>query len=371
MGLATSQVRLLALTSRKSDVEFNMQLNAKRKAMLMRESTTLSKLYYAKLQQARYQYSTEEGYNDVTYGYLMGVGNETVEPSIDLIRTGIAKASGRNCPATYIIDASGNVVVNEDLYKAIDGVRTETIDGNNSYKNNFVFSTLVKLCGITDPSTIDKLNGFFGSNDFKKAYEHLYVKNYIANKDSQDNYDLYYGDYAWGNSTDSANIVIGNSNGTITQNQFNSLTKNDLKEVMNLYQYYGSMLEYIFSKGKDQPKIASQEAYNNLLDVDYLQEAFRSGTFTLMAIKEDGGDTQGLDYFINKAYFVEKADTESRETITAWYNAQKAELDEKETYWDSEINALSTELETINTELESIKSLRDNAIQTTFKWGAA
>ena len=86
MGLATSQVRLLALTSRKSDVEFNMQLNAKRKTMLMRESTTLSKLYYAKLQQARYQYSTEEGYNDVTYGYIMGAKNSNIEPTIEQIK---------------------------------------------------------------------------------------------------------------------------------------------------------------------------------------------------------------------------------------------------------------------------------------------
>lgn len=96
MGLATSQVRLLSLTSRKSDVEFKMQLNAKRKTMLMRESSTLAKLYYAKLQQARYQYSTEEGYNDVTYGYVMGVNAETSEPTVEQIKNGTFTADQRD-----------------------------------------------------------------------------------------------------------------------------------------------------------------------------------------------------------------------------------------------------------------------------------
>ena len=79
MGLATSQVRLLALTSRKADVEMQIQLNSKRKTMLTREATELSKLYYAKLQNAKIQYSTTNGYKDVTYDYLMAMERSPIK----------------------------------------------------------------------------------------------------------------------------------------------------------------------------------------------------------------------------------------------------------------------------------------------------
>ena len=63
MGLAVSQVRLLALTSRKADVEMQIQLNSKRKTMLTREATNLAKLYYAKLQNSKIQYFSNILYN--------------------------------------------------------------------------------------------------------------------------------------------------------------------------------------------------------------------------------------------------------------------------------------------------------------------
>ena len=58
MGLATSQVRLLALTTRKADIELQMQVNSKRKQMLTRKSTELAQQYYSRLQDANVQYAT-------------------------------------------------------------------------------------------------------------------------------------------------------------------------------------------------------------------------------------------------------------------------------------------------------------------------
>ena len=46
MGLAVSQVRLLALTTRKADIELQMQVNSKRKQMLTRKSTELAQQYF-------------------------------------------------------------------------------------------------------------------------------------------------------------------------------------------------------------------------------------------------------------------------------------------------------------------------------------
>ena len=72
MGLAVSQVRLLALTTRKADIELQMQINSKRKQMLTRKSTELAQQYYQRLQNSTIQYATSNGYEDVNYDYIMG-----------------------------------------------------------------------------------------------------------------------------------------------------------------------------------------------------------------------------------------------------------------------------------------------------------
>ena len=101
----------------------------------------------------------------------------------------------------------------------------------------------------------------------------------------------------------------------------------------------------------------------------------KSGLYQLVNVSsiQYGGYSraQNLDYFKTQNYVVEQTDQSTRETITAWYNAAKADLNEKENYWDSEITQLSTELNTITTEIDSVKKLREDAISSTFKWGSA
>ncbi len=83
MGLAVSQVRLLALTNRKADIELEMQIDTKRKMQLTRKSTELAQTYYSRLQAANVQYASDNGYQDVTYDYLMGQRERTDEMYAD------------------------------------------------------------------------------------------------------------------------------------------------------------------------------------------------------------------------------------------------------------------------------------------------
>ena len=78
-----------------------------------------------------------------------------------------------------------------------------------------------------------------------------------------------------------------------------------------------------------------------------------------------------LEYFTHMNYVIEKADSSEREEITAWFNKEQALISEKETYWDSEIQNLSTELNSVNTEIDSVKSLKSNAIKSVFNWGGS
>lgn len=454
MGLATSQVRLLALTSRKADVEMQIQLNSKRKTMLTRESTELAKLYYAKLQNSKIQYAVTNGYKDVTYNYLMGQYNaqffEAVLDPSTASKYGIEKKIDDNMLLT---DNYGRVILDDSMLRVIVEVFNQheqgggiTVDGNdykddgsNSTTETFVFDAMSQLLtnmskepghtGIgTSVNEVFQLlysdknsNGTVKSSadrvrDFK-ILQSLYE---LGVQDggvvySNDN-NTYYSDYTMQNKISLSNwtfYIVKNSSGHVQNNTSGGrmhMTNNSwadeklqlgfAKNISNMFSYYGAIfsaafngvktfdgqtlqhynvaanLTYDSSRPPEQRwAVADNSKYTSVSNSQQLQDGLKSGIYDLINVssKVTGGYAkgQGLDFFKTQNYLVEQSDTQSRETITAWYNAARADLNEKESYWDSEITALSTELTTITTEIDSVKKLREDAISSTFKWGSA
>ena len=115
--------------------------------------------------------------------------------------------------------------------------------------------------------------------------------------------------------------------------------------------------------------------YNNEMKAndDYISDAIQSGTFQLEKVDDYGTyepDTS-LTYFVTSGLVAENNSSEAREEVTAWYEAEKARISEKEDFLDIDIDNLSTELESINTEIQSIQSLIDEAISSVFDWGSS
>ena len=108
------------------------------------------------------------------------------------------------------------------------------------------------------------------------------------------------------------------------------------------------------------------------LNDDYVSDALVSGSFQLTTVNNVGEYDEGgsLTYFITAGLVEARTDSDVREEITAWYNAEKERISEKETYLDLHIDELSTELEAINTELQAIQSLIDDAVSSVFDWGS-
>ena len=108
------------------------------------------------------------------------------------------------------------------------------------------------------------------------------------------------------------------------------------------------------------------------LNDNYISDAIVSGTFQLADVNQYGDYDTGttLNYFVTAGYIQENTSADYREEVTAWYNAEKARLSEKESYIDMHMQDLSTELEAINTENQSIKSLIDDAVSSVFDWGS-
>ena len=70
-----------------------------------------------------------------------------------------------------------------------------------------------------------------------------------------------------------------------------------------------------------------------------------------------------LTYFTTSGLVLERTDSSVREEITAWYNAEKERISEKESWLDVEIQDLSTELEAIKTEIESVKTFIEDGMK--------
>lgn len=454
MGLATSQVRLLALTSRKADVEMQIQLNSKRKTMLTRESTELAKLYYAKLQNSKIQYATTNGNKDVTYGYLMAQDTGTffdqvvsptsnsgvdVKTSSNMILTdnygrvilsdsmldivlntlndeGQNSTAGARTVETLTIDAmkhllsdmsskgSQNAAAIEKVFNSLytgQAFKTNLDDAteapsDSAYKQGEDVLKFLYENGIKDGGSIWKKDGVYYSN-YKCADADKVTPEkgtfYIA-RNVKDN-TFVSGD------NDAQGAMYWNSGG---KEFVPKLNKTYASQMVSMFKYYGAIFAAAFNgfksdkngltvpnfnvaaqiegtnitidgKTKTEYKVIDNSTYTTASNSENLQAGLKSGLYQLVNVSslKYGGYSKGqnLDYFKTQNYVVEQTDQSTRETITAWYNAAKADLNEKENYWDSEITQLSTELNTITTEIDSVKKLREDAISSTFKWGSA
>jgi len=465
MGLATSQVRLLALTSRKADVEFKMQLASKHKTMLTREATQLSKLYYAKLNNAKIQYATENGYADVNYNYLMGYANSSFFDDVVNAGTTFDK---KNVSTMVLTDNFGRVILDNDMmdimlevmnnadkYKlgATEEGGETTYDINNADVKSLTLAAIKVLLsdsevieskegcitgkGIASSETAKTIANAFNilyndkaDSNNRKALDLLLLFGYQSEGTLYTENGNYYKNRKWDSAQSkyvadtSTQVTSGNvgsfytimspSGSYKTQyreamyiSSFNSeglanIDPQIAKQLVNIIDYYGSMFSAAFNgKGKTTDgnttlnhynataKIKKDDfghyvidednggnsVYNKVTDTDKLQDGLQSGIYQLINISSPitGGYSKGQDlaYFEAQNQVVEHINNGDRETITAWYNAERADLNSKESYWDSEVSDLSVELSAITTEIDSVKSLRKDAISSTFKWGGA
>lgn len=454
MGLATSQVRLLALTSRKADVEMQIQLNSKRKTMLTRESTELAKLYYAKLQNSKIQYATTNGNKDVTYGYLMAqdtgtffdqVVSPTSNSGVD-VKTSSNMILTDNYGRVILSDSMLNIVLktlNDEGQNSTAGARTVetlTIDAmkhllsdmsskgsQNAATIGEVFNSLYTGKAFKtnlDDATEDPSDSAYkqGEDVLKFLYENgikdggsiwkkdgVYYSNYKcadADKVTPEKGTFYIARNVKDNTfvsgdNDAQGAMYWNSGG---KEFVPKLNKTYASQMVSMFKYYGAIFAAAFNgfksdkngltvpnfnvaaqiegtnitidgKTKTEYKVIDNSTYTTASNSENLQAGLKSGLYQLVKVSslKYGGYSKGqnLDYFKTQNYVVEQTDQSTRETITAWYNAAKADLNEKENYWDSEITQLSTELNTITTEIDSVKKLREDAISSTFKWGSA
>lgn len=330
MGLACSNIRLLTLTARKADCEYGISIDSMQKMALSREQTQLSQEYNSKLKAKQISYYANGKYNKINYSYLMGYGN-----NYSAVTGGTQPLKSQH--SMILTDFKGQVVMSKAYANAITSVLGSS--AMNTQGRGGTFST------DQIPAILAKLLPGFTEAQFKNAID--------------------------GKSQDSTSYDA-NGKQTITgEDTGNKVTVDNTKTTTSKIQ---SIVDFYYPIFQAAAANGWTTEYNNDMGTndDYVSDALSSGTFQLATVNDEGNyepDTS-LTYYVTSGLVAQNNNSEVREEVTAWYEAEKARISEKEDYLDIDMDNLSTELESINTEIQSIQSLIDDAISSVFDWGS-
>ncbi len=328
MVLACSQARLLTLTARKSDCEYGIAIDSAEKMALAREQTELSQEYSAKLRAKKVCYYSNGSYKPLTYQYLMGGGYKYNQ----ILGTYGSPVDLKDNSSMILTDFNGRVVMDKNYADKLTSVLgAGVIDG---YGRGGTFST-DKI-----PEILAALYSPFKADEFRA----------VINGDQT-------GEYSF-NATYKSQLT-----GTPTGN--GKVTYSRQEEIQAILDFAYPIFLAAATNGWTTE-------YNDAMNTndDYINEAIQNGTFQLATVTDTGRydlDTS-LTYFITAGLIEERNDSSTREEITAWYEAEKNRIGEKEDYIDLDMQNLSTELEAINTEIQAVQTLIDDEMSV-FEWG--
>ena len=331
MGLACSQARLLSLTARKADCEYGISINSMHKMALTREMTELSQEYYSKLQSKKIAYYAGGQYNKMTYSYLMGD-----QGSLALLQRGNLGEHVKSENSMVLTDYKGQVVLSQAYANAITSVLGAGVQDAYGRGSTFSANDIPKiLAALVQGITADQ----FAT---------------VMDGENLINIDEYY----------KQNTMTGESTGETTEKDSGA---DQTEMIQRIIDFYYPIFMAAASNGWTTEY--NEEMKHN---EDYLSDALVTGTFQLESVDDNGvyNERGSLTYFVTAGLIEARNDSDVREEITAWYNAEKERLTEKETYYDLEIDNLSTELEAVNTEIQSIQTLIDDAVSSVFDWGS-
>ena len=349
MGLAASQFALGMLVDEKARIEAREMTISNNKRLLAKEQSNLSQEYYSKLQRKKLNYYNNGAYLPVTYSYLMGDANYKNaminNAAISMLSEENAAGLSINTPAVktddsiILTDYRGLVVLNGEYANAIK----QTL-GNK-----------VKCDG----------NGR-GSTFSQDAIPEI-IANYLGYTPGGNEYNILMAVY--NNDKNAINTLLPNQtdgtkpDGTNVTNGFKTNIRTQPYEA--LINFYKPIFQSCATNGW------TTEYSSNLSDSEYINNAVASGIFQLQTIDRCGKYEPGtsLQYYLNAAFLTERRDSVEQEELTAWFNSEKEKIAEKESYWDIELQNISTELAAINTEIESVQSFIDNEVSSKFSMG--
>ncbi len=331
MGLAVSQIRLLSLTERKADCEYNISIDAMKKMALTREQSELSKEYYAKLHSKNISYYANGQYNKMDYTYLMGSGSSTYYTLWN------NPDSLKSDASMILTDANGLVVMGSKYVNEMKKVLgSDCIDVNGrggTFSTDKIPELIAAVAGQS--VSLEEIQKVINNGDLDYEYSAKLLK-------------------------------------TKSQTDTGKTTTVDASEhktalIQSLVSFFYPIFQACAANGWTTEYNKEMEQNDN-----YINDALVTGSFQLAEVNSDGSydPETSLTYFVTSGLVLDRSDSSVREEITAWYNAEKEAISEKESWIDIEMQDLSTELEAINTEIQAVQTLIDDSMNV-FDFGNA
>lgn len=316
MGLAIDNVRLLTLTARKADLEYNISIDSMEKMAIAREQSELTQEYSAKLRSKNIAYYANGQYNQMDYGYLMGYTCNTLNMMYN------SPAMLKKDNSMILTDSSGLVVLGSSYVSTMTKVLGSSCMDSKGRGGTFSTEKIPELIASVAGAP------FTAENIIKVKNGETLESSYAATK---------------------TNTLTLEAKGDSTVNNSNTVT-----------EMYQKVIDFYYPIFQAAAANGWTTEYNQEMDhnKNYISDALVTGSFQLAQVNDQGGydpDTS-LTYFIMSGLVLEKTDSSVREDITAWYNAEKERINFKESLIDLEIQDLSTELEVTKTEIETLKS---------------
>lgn len=383
MGMAASQARLLSLTARLHDVEFEAQSIQQAKLALADQEDAVYQKYLEALDATCITGTMMQGTNQVTIPATFQNLCGGWENMLSVGTTG--KAFG------LVNQSTGKLYVNENIYKAY-----------NAYDGSDDDEFALKMLGYTDSEIEayikhrDTKGTFYPLSDSEGSTASIGLKRVDPNTDAYSDKNTYYiknaetggfeectdmsiyteqnesGDVLF--DPDKCNVEIYSAipeDDTTTTPDTTIIDVNAMNEKLKSAegQYYQNTFIMIQECGGCE--IIDSNCKNNS---EWLSSAVASGTVGIFILSEDTTDPDGYKFEQTSTggdiplsdTAVSSIDSTELKKAEVEYNKDLSAINKKDTQFDLALEELETERTSITTELESLRTVIDDNIERTF-----
>ena len=344
MGMASSQARLLSLTARLSDLEYQAQVLSNAKIRLADSSSDVARRYQEALDAQK-----------------LTVKNADASAYIDATAYNLTTYNITSGTQRILTNSAGQVMVSQDVANAFEMQKSRGGLIQQQYdkeKENVGLANIGALLIIL----------FGGKADVKEAY----LKNKKSELGNDYNeaywskiYDIVTADY---NNKNIGKEYLLNSMGYTSDTSEDSMDSdgNGLKYNKAAINYYDRLFEEMAKNGYeviDSGKMNdSQWLYNQLESGNAFIAQWKSG------VEKDGSDGfSSVSWSSGDANLLTRQDNSQIAKAEAEYETEMSKIQAKDKRFDLSLKQIDTEHNAVQTQMESVQKVLNKNIERSFK----
>ena len=325
MGLAASQARLLQLTSRQHNIEYEAQRIQAMKLQLANESDYAYTTYMNALDAKKIQYRYVDSDGSVSYKNATFANMFTYQPGSTNIQDQYALqiATGEDAGKFYVTATVAKI-----------------FDTTNNKEAEIMGKTAEEMKNLLDKAGIDYKGDMNNLQSNLQQYKEIYLASNFAksmNSSTAEEQKYYENLY----------LVLRQGNGVVAINDANGMEDSRFENGLWLTNMIESGAVYLhkFNIGVDN---ITGENSGTYMDIG------RTGDWDITTVSND-------------TLLQEVADDTQVKKAEAKYEAETARINKKDAQYDTLLSQTETERTAIKTEMDSLKQVRNENIEKNFK----